>query len=78
MGVVTDQALHREGGRGARSKEMARQLISRELRSEKKPGIGQGAGAGARCRRGAGCEPERPRNDGDVSEPYIIIVMGQL
>ena len=68
MGVVTDQALHPEGGRGERNEEMARQLISRELRGEKKSGIGQGAG----------CEPEKPRNDGDVSEPYIIIVMGQL
>ena len=63
MRLVTDQALHREG---ERIEEMARELISRELRSERSE------------RQGAGCEPEQPRNDGDVSEPYIIIVMGQL
>ena len=31
-----------------------------------------------RCGEGAGGREEQPHNDGDVSEPYIIIVMGQL
>ena len=37
-----------------------------ELRSQRS---GEGAG---------GKKEEHPHNDGDVSEPYIIIVMGQL
>ena len=42
--------------------------IDMEMRFEKSGEHGQG-----------GAEEEHPRNgDGDVSEPYIIIVMGQL
>ena len=63
MRLVTDQALHRQGKRSQKMKSGLMEIIlRRELATEF---------------RSPG-DPEHPQNDGEVSEPYIIIVMGQL